>query len=491
MAMNGSVKATIGADIGDYQRAMNKVSELTTKAFNDAKKASETGANGMTRAVKAALGALNSIIPTSLAGVGRSMVDMFNTAGGQVQRILASIGEKIPEPFRRGFQSIQSIASSSLSGLSGVFSSAFSSINRVMNTSFVSGLRGMVTSVSSTVNDIANRFNPLVSKVANVANGMTRAFANGMTGMARSATGALNNISSKFASVNKGTSSLVSGFKQLAGAIGLVAIASKAIGVLTSSIDGAISRYDALNQFPKVMQMWGYSVDETTKSTKKMVDGIEGLPTTLDDITSTVQRLTTITGDLDKSTDSAIALNNAFLASGSSTADAARGTEQYMQMLATGKVDMMSWRTLQETMPGALMKTAEAFGYTGQSANTDFYEALKSGEITFDQFQDKLIELNDGVDGFAEQAKTATMGIRTSFTNMKQAVVRSVEGIIRAIDKTLESKGLPNLAKMLDDSKDKIISLGKAVESVVPAMVDGFTKLSGIDIVSQIGRAHV
>ena len=286
MAMDGTVRATIGADIGEYKKAMAQVSELTTKAFNEAKRASEAGGNGMMRAVKAALGALNALIPSKLSGLGRNMVDMFNTAGGQVQRVLASIGEKIPEPFRRGFQSIQSIASSSLSGLSGVFSSAFSSINRVMNTSFVSGLRGIVTSVSSTVNDIANRFNPLVSKVANVANGMTRAFANGMTGMARSATGALNNISGKFASVNKGTSSLVSGFKQLAGAIGLVAIASKAIGVLTSSIDGAISRYDALNQFPKVMQMWGYSVDETTKSTKKMVDGIEGLPTTLDDITS-------------------------------------------------------------------------------------------------------------------------------------------------------------------------------------------------------------
>ena len=53
-----------------------------------------------------------------------------------------------------------------------------------------------------------------------------------------------------------------------------------------------------------------------------------------------------------------LALNNAFLASGASTADASRGLEQYVQMLAKGEVDLQSWRSLQETMPIGLNKTS-------------------------------------------------------------------------------------------------------------------------------------
>jgi len=56
----------------------------------------------------------------------------------------------------------------------------------------------------------------------------------------------------------------------------------------------------------------------------RLSDGIDGLPTKLDDIASTAQRMYTSFGDMDKATDSALALNNALLGSGSSAADAKR-----------------------------------------------------------------------------------------------------------------------------------------------------------------------
>ena len=73
-------------------------------------------------------------------------------------------------------------------------------------------------------------------------------------------------------------------------------------------------------------------------------------------------------------------------------------------------------------MPYALSETAKAFGFTGRSATNDFYKALQEGDITMDQFNNKLIELSEKQGGFAEQAKTATEGIGTSFQNMKTAV---------------------------------------------------------------------
>ena len=80
------------------------------------------------------------------------------------------------------------------------------------------------------------------------------------------------------------------GVKQLASSLGLVAIGAKAFDVLTSSLDGAIQRFDTLNKFPVVMQALGYSARDTAKSTSILKKGVDGLPTTLQDVTSVAQQ---------------------------------------------------------------------------------------------------------------------------------------------------------------------------------------------------------
>lgn len=228
---------------------------------------------------------------------------------------------------------------------------------------------------------------------------------------------------------------------KLVKSLGLVGLASKGIDMVSSAIDGAISRYDTLNNFPRVMQQMGFDAQSSEKAINKLSDGIQGLPTTLDSVASTAQRIAVLTGDLDGAVETTLALNNAFLASGASSADAERGLTQYLQMLAKGKVDMDAWNTLQETMGVALNDTAKAFGFTGKSAQMDLYEALQSGKITFDEFNEKIIELSNAQGGFAERAKTATGGIRTAWTNMNTAVVKGVADVIGAIDKALGGTG--------------------------------------------------
>ena len=78
----------------------------------------------------------------------------------------------------------------------------------------------------------------------------------------------------------------------------------------------------------------------------------------------------------------------------------------------------------------------------GASAQNDLYEALKEGQITFDEFNAKLIELDGGVNGFAARAKTASGGIATAFINMRTAVTRGVTGIIKSVDKALQANTL-------------------------------------------------
>ena len=243
-----------------------------------------------------------------------------------------------------------------------------------------------------------------------------------------------------------------------------------AIGSIRNHMGAAIDRFDTLQKFPKVMQQLGFGADEAEAAIKKLGDGIDGLPTSLDEIAKSSQQIALITGDLDGATDTAIALNNAFLASGSSAWDASRGLTQYTQMLTTGKVDMQSWRTLLETMSPALNKVAESFGYTGASAKNDLYNALKSGKITFDDFNKRIIELNDGVGGFAELAKTQGTGIRTSFQNIGTAVTKGIANSITAIEELSKSNGLGGIAENADRVKGVVNtafeSINKAISKI-------------------------
>lgn len=257
-------------------------------------------------------------------------------------------------------------------------------------------------------------------------------------------------------------------------------LASKAVDLLTDSLGGAIQRFDTLESYPRVMQAMGHSTEDVTRSTKKLAAGIEGLPTTLNEVVGTAQRLTSITGDINKSTDLTLALNNAFLASGSSSADASRGLQQFSQMLSAGKVDMQSWKTLQETMPYALQKTAESFGFAGQSAQNDFYSALKEGRITFNQFSSKLVELNGGVGGFAELAKTNSKGIQTSFGNLKNAVVKGVANTIKALDDLTKAATGKTIAENFDALKVIINAVFGVIVNVIKASTPVFQTLFSI-----------
>lgn len=250
------------------------------------------------------------------------------------------------------------------------------------------------------------------------------------------------------------------------GAVAFKAVSS-AMNLVSQSMDKAIDRFDTLQRFPKVMKSLGHSSKDVAASTKLLSEGIEGLPTTLDTVVGTTQKLTSMTGDLKKSTKLTLALNNAFLASGASTEDAARGLQQYSQMLSAGKVDMQSWKTLQETMPYALQKTAESFGFAGASAQKDFYSALQDGKITFDDFSKRLIELNKGTNGFAEMAKKNSEGIKTSFGNIVNAVAKGIANVIAEFDKMSKAVTGKSIAQNLDSIKGAVNSTFNVIISVI------------------------
>lgn len=265
-----------------------------------------------------------------------------------------------------------------------------------------------------------------------------------------------------------------------------VGAAAKLVGagmsLVSNSIGGAVSRFDTMKRFPIMMQSWGYSAKESNGAIKALSKGIDGLPTALDEVVATTQQLTMMNGDLGKSTKLTLALNDAFLASGSSSADASRGLNQFTQMMSSGKVDLQSWKTLMETMPVGLQKTAEAFGFAGASAKQDLYKALQDGTITFDQFSDKLIELDSGVNGFAKLARINSKGIATSFKNIKTAVTKNLANMLDAFDKASKAKGLGGIVENLDKVKDAVNKTFSSATPYVEKFVGVIKK--GVDAVT-------
>ncbi|WP_081214603.1 tape measure protein, partial [Lactococcus cremoris] len=295
----------------------------------------------------------------------------------------------------------------------------------------------------------------------------------------------MNKADSSMGTLDKNSQNTNTSILDIAKGVGVFKLVDSAISVVKSSLDGAINRFDTLKNYPKVMAQMGYSTDDVAKSTEVLKKGVDGLPTSLQELTKSSQSFAILEKSATGGAKTATALNDSFLSSGASAADASRGVQQYSQMLSSGKVDLMSWRTLQETMPYALTQVAKSFGLTGKSAERDLYAKLQSGDITMEQLNKRFVELDGGAKGFAQTARTATGGIGTSFTNMKNAVVNGITGVLQTIDTALQNNGFKNgIATVFDGMKQSIIDTFKNINSVLskvlPPIITAFVQLGNI-----------
>lgn len=264
-----------------------------------------------------------------------------------------------------------------------------------------------------------------------------------------------------------------SGLLAKGGIIGAAAaVTTKAMGVISNSIGSAVGRADQMNNFPKVMKNLGYSSQDAAASIKKISNALDGLPTTSSAMTGMVQQLAPLTSNLDEATDIALAFNNAMLAGGASTMEQENAFTQYTQMLSAGKVDMQAWRSIQAAMPGQLNQVAEAMLGAGKNSN-DLYEAMKNGSISFDDFNKKVMELNQNGFGkyasFAQQAKDATQGIGTAMENVKNHVAKAVQKVIEAV-------GVENIAGAINGFSSQFGKVGDAAASMVTGVKGWFGK---------------
>lgn len=273
---------------------------------------------------------------------------------------------------------------------------------------------------------------------------------------------------------------------------------SKIASTISNSLGKAISRVDTINNFPKVMTALGYESEEASGAIELMSDKLLGLPTSLDQSVGDIQKLAATMGNLYDGTVNAttvgLALNDMFLAGGKGQEVASRAMEQYNQMLAAGKPDMQSWRSLLDSAPGQLKQLAQTLiGTTATSQ--DLYNALRDGTVTFDQMNEAIVRLDqEGGDGFAsfdEQARDATGGIGTSIENLYNRLAQAIAKIIDHIGPDRIFNAIESISKSFSGLADVIINvidfLG-ANQWILDGIMAFFVGLLAMGIATKIGN---
>ena len=307
----------------------------------------------------------------------------------------------------------------------------------------------------------------------------------------------INRVNSKLDSISthaaKASAGVAAGAKGmglkmlgLGAVVGAVsAITQKAMAAIAASTGSAIKRFDTLNNFPRVMQNLGISADTSQKSINYLAKKLEGLPTTLDEATTAVQRLTATNGNLRASTAIYLALNNAILAGGADAQLQASAMEQLQQAYSKGKPELQDWKTLMQAMPAQLKQIANAMGYMDSS---QLYDALQNGRASMDDFMQTVVRLNkEGVNGlssFEQQAAGATGGVATSFANMKNAIVRGLATCMDAI-------GQSNIAGFFNFVRDVISTASNYVAAFIKLVVSAINAIRALFGQSSIGAKNV
>lgn len=356
---------------------------------------------------------------SSVAAWGRDLLQSTSSVAGKLTLPFANIGRRIRLSFAPAGEALAPLGS------------AVAGLGAKIGSLIPGGMRSAVASMSSIA--------------SSGFRGLSSVFQSGLTG--------LKNTASSIGQV----------------AAGAVATAFAAISAaVAANMSGAVARVDTMNNFPRVMKNLGFRDEESILSISKLDQGIQGLPTALDEIVAMVQDIAPLESSLDRTTEVALAMNNALLAGGKGAADANRAMRQYSQMLGKQDVDMQSWRTMMEVMPGQLSQLAKAL--LGPTANSlDLYDAMRDGNVTFEQFNDKLIELNKtGYEGFAsfeKQARDATSGLATGWRNIGTAIKRNIGNAIQAI-------GVENILGVFDSLKSAINDVGARVVDVIGKVKD-------------------
>lgn len=267
-----------------------------------------------------------------------------------------------------------------------------------------------------------------------------------------------------------------------AGAIGgLVAtVAQKGFALISSSIDSAVMRVDTLNNSTRTFENMGIATADSRKAMGALQKSIKGLPTPLDGAVRGMTALTATYGNIEQGQKVFSALNNAILGFGGSSAEVDNAITQLSQLPMDGPLDAQTWNSLRNS---GLTPLLTAMAKDSGMSVSQMKEAFGSGELTVQDFTDRLVKMNTegggGLKSLEKIAKDSTGGIGTGFANMQTAISRGIAKIV-------ESIGSENIS-------NAVSAIGTGFEFVLQTISDviGFISSSGAQFTNWVKENSV
>lgn len=233
------------------------------------------------------------------------------------------------------------------------------------------------------------------------------------------------------------------------------------MNAVKNSIGDAVKRVDTLNNSTRTFENMGIGAEDSSRAMKALQKSIKGLPTPLDSAVRGMTALTATYGDISKGQKVFSALNNAILGFGGTAAMVENAITQLSQLPLDGPLDAQTWNSLRNS---GITPVLTAMAKDSGMSVAAMKEAFGKGELTVQDFIDKLLKLNTegggGLKSLEAIAKDSTAGISTGFANMQTALVRGVANVIEAI-------GSGGIASAFNTTSDVIDSAStRAVESI-------------------------
>lgn len=217
----------------------------------------------------------------------------------------------------------------------------------------------------------------------------------------------------------------------------------KLLNLMGEGFSRATSRADILSTYKPVFKAMGAGLDTATDAWQdqlqtaydKVYDSVVGLPTGIDEIVNEWKLLTIATQDYDKAANLAIAANNAILASGADENAQTTSRRELRTLMTTGKLTERQWDSLRKGIPVAWNAIEQDLKTQGKIQGS-LLEALKSGEVTAQQFGELLID--EGINGKTKEVvnemlhtyNAATANITNAFSNMGKNILATLDDIL-------------------------------------------------------------
>lgn len=329
-----------------------------------------------------------------------------------------------------------------------------------INTSGLSGVNGQLVTMRSNAERVANAF---------------RSVGNAMQSAGRAMQSASNLFGGKFVNTAK---TMVSAFATMG---------------LYSAAQGTVQRYDTMRMYPKQMKLLGFSASEAQKSVDRLEQSVIGLPTGLDEIVESARQLVTITGDLNKGTELAIAANNALLAGGADTQQQVWGQRQIRDLLSAGQLRSQEWESLIKALGPGLKDIGKQLGFKDYGK---FRSELKQNKIAAEDFINALIKVGTGEGVLAKRAELYKDTLSATARNIKNAVQKLGAAGLDSLDKILKERTGKNLPQTIVEISDAIKK--KAIPALenwisrngdkITAFLDKMKNYDWLGLVSNVGK---